>query len=68
MAKLSEIYKTIGNYIELHGDKDVTSIASHCGSSEYEYTFNLNDIHKRNAGTNPYSEQDKINIPKSQSC
>ena len=68
MAKLSEIYKTIGNYIELHGDKDVTSIASHCGSSEYEYTLNLHDIHKGNMGSNPYSGQDKINISKSQSC
>lgn len=61
MAKLSKIYRLIGNYIELHGDKDVTSIASCCGS-EYEYIFNLHDIHN-GSGWNPYTGADKLHIP-----
>lgn len=64
MVKLSEIYRLIGNYIELHGDKDVASIATHCGDPEYEYTLNLYDIHSGSIGTNPYTGADKLNIPK----
>ncbi len=67
MAKLSEIYRLIENYIELHGDKDVTSVASHCGS-EYEYTFNLHDIYNGNIGWNPYTGADKLHIPRAKSC
>lgn len=63
MAKLSEIYRLLGDYIELHGDKDVTSIAS-CHGSEYEYTFNLHDVHNRSIGWNPYTGADKLYIPK----
>ena len=44
MVKLSEIHRLIGNYIELHGDKDVTNIGSSHGT-EYEYIFILHDIH-----------------------
>ena len=62
MAKLSEIHRLIGNYIELHGDKDVTSIAS-CHGSEYEYIFNLHDIYNRNIRWNPYTGADKLHIP-----
>lgn len=64
MVKLSEIYRLIGNYIELHGDKDVTSIATHCGRSEYKYTFNLHDIYSGSIGNNPYTGEDELNIPK----
>ena len=62
MAKLSEVHRLIGNYLELHGDKDITSIASWCGTAPQEYTFNLHDIHKGNIGTNPYTGKDKIDI------
>lgn len=65
MVKLSEIYRLIGNYIELHGDKDVISIATHCGHPEHVYTFNLCDIHYGSIGTNPYTGKDKLNICKS---
>lgn len=41
MAKLSEIHKTIGEYLAVHGDREVTSIATWCGSAPEEYTFNL---------------------------
>ena len=63
MAKLSEIYRLIGNYMELHGDKDVTSIGTCCGS-EYEYIFNLHNIYSGSIGSNPYSGTDTLNIPK----
>ena len=62
MAKLSEIHRLIGNYIEMHGDKDVTSIAN-CHGVEYEYTFNLHDIYNGNTGWNPYTGADKLHIP-----
>lgn len=65
MAKLSEIYRLIGNYIELHGDKDVTSIATHCGSGRhYEYTFNLYDTHEGKISTRTFSGADTLSIPK----
>lgn len=61
MVKLSEMYRVIGNYLEIHGDKDVTSISSHCGS-EFEYSLNLHDIHTGSIGTNPYTGEDKISF------
>lgn len=65
MAKLSEIYRLIGNYIELHGDKDVISIATHCGSGRrYEYTFNLHNIHEGVISTKTFNGADTLNIPK----
>lgn len=65
MAKLSEIYRLIGNYIELNGDKDVTSISTHCGSGRrYEYTFNLHNTHEGSINTRTFSGADKLNIPK----
>ena len=39
MAKLSELHRLAGNYLELHGDKEITSIGTHNGSSDIEYTF-----------------------------
>ncbi len=63
MAKLSEIYRLIGNYIELHGDKDVTSISTYCGS-EYEYSFNLHDVYNDDIGWNPYTGADRLHIPR----
>lgn len=63
MAKLSEMHRLIGNYLELHGDKDVTSIAAWNGSPN-EYTLNLHDIHNGSIGTNPYTGKDELNIPR----
>lgn len=54
MAKLSEIYKAVGEYLVVHGDREVTSIATWCGSSPKEYTFNLE------------GDEEKIDILKSQ--
>lgn len=62
MVKLSEIYGLIGNYLELYGDKDVTSIAT-CHGSEYEYVFHLHDIYN-GSGWNPYTGAGELNIPK----
>ena len=64
MAKLSEIHNAIGNYLYIHGDKEVTSIATWCGTAPQEYTFNLCDIHKVSIGTNPFTGKDKIDILK----
>ena len=63
MAKLSQIVSKLQSYIDLHGDKDVTSIGTCCGSN-VEYTFNLHDIHTGSVGTNPYAGADKIEIMK----
>ena len=55
MAKLSEIYHLIASYLELYGDKDVTSIATWGGSgSQNQYTFHLHDIYEGSIGSNPY--------------
>lgn len=62
MAKLSAIYNEIGNYLRMHGDKEVTSIATWCAFAPQEYTFNLHDIYKGSIGTNPYTGEDKIDI------
>lgn len=64
MAKLSAIHNAIGNYLCLHGDKEVTSIATWCASAPQKYTFNLHDIHQGSSGTNPYTGKDKIDILK----
>lgn len=64
MAKLSEMQKRIEAYLLLHGDKEVTSIATHSGSGEIDFTLRLHDIHNGSSTTNPYTGQDKIYIPK----
>lgn len=64
MAKLSEIGKLINMYIELFGDKEVASIATHNGSSKLEYTLHLYDIYDGPIGTNPYTGKDRLNIPR----
>ncbi len=67
MAKLSELHRLIGNYLELHGDKEVTSISTWCSSDPQEYTLNLHDIFDGPIGANPYSGEDCLNIPKGNS-
>lgn len=65
MTKLSEIYKAIGDYLKIHGDKEVTSIATAGGSNrKIEYIFHLHDIHEGDIGSNPYTGSDEIDIPK----
>lgn len=64
MAKLSEIHNAIGNYLYIHGDKEVTSIATWCSSAPYEYTFNLCDIHEGHIGTDPCIGKDHLDISK----
>ena len=64
MSKLSDIHKAIGAYLEIKGDKEVTSIATWSNHPEYQYTLNLHDIHNGSVGTNPYKGEDKINIKK----
>lgn len=64
MAKLSELYRLAGNYLELHGDKEITSIGTWNGSSDIEYTLNLYDIYNGPIGMNPYRGSDQLNIPR----
>lgn len=64
MAKLSEMSKLMNMYIELHGDKEISSIATHNGSSKLEYTLHLYDIYDGPIGTNPYTGKDRLNIPR----
>jgi hypothetical protein len=65
MAKLSEIYKAIGDYMKMYGDKEVTSIGTAGGRNrKIEYIFHLYDIHEGDIGSNPYTGSDKIDIPK----
>lgn len=66
MAKLSILYEKIGEYLEMHGDKDVTSISTWCGSAPIEYTLNLHDVYEGRVGGNPYAGEDKIDIPRSE--
>ncbi len=62
MAKLSEIHKLIGDYLQLHGDKDVISIGTWGGATPYEYTFHLHDVHEGGRGTCTGSDQ--LDIPR----
>lgn len=64
MAKLSEMSRLMNMYIELYGDKEVDSIATHNGSSKFEYTLHLYDIYDGPIGTNPYTGKDRLNIPR----
>lgn len=64
MAKLSELYRLAGNYLELHGNKEIASIGTCCGSSDIEHILNLHDIYEGPIGMNPYWCSDKLNIPK----
>lgn len=64
MAKLSDIAKRIGMYLELHGDKDVESIATWHGSDELQFTFHLYDIYEGPCGSNPFTGKDHLDIPK----
>ena len=64
MAKLSELYRLAGNYLELHGNKEITSIGTCNGSSDIEYILNFHDIFDGPIGMNPYRGSDKLNIPK----
>ena len=64
MARLSEMHRLIGNYMELHGDKEVTSIGTPIGgSSGIDYVLHLCDIFDGPAGMNPYTGKDNLNIP-----
>lgn len=63
MVKLSVMHRLIGNYLELHGDKDVTSVGTYCGS-EYAYSIRLHDLHEGSIGSNPYTGADRLDIPK----
>lgn len=63
MVRLSEMYHLIGMYLELHGDKDVTSISTCCGQSKNQYILNLHDIYAGPVGGNPFHGKDHIAIP-----
>lgn len=52
MTKLSEIHRVIGDYLKMHGDKEVTSIATVHSNEAIEYTFHLHDIHEGDIGSN----------------
>lgn len=68
MAKLSEIHKLIGDYLEINGDKEVTSIATWCSIAPQEYTLKLHDIFDGPIGRNPFSGEDHIDIPRERRC
>lgn len=47
ITKLSDIHKMIGNFLYMHGDADVTSIATHTNSDlndHTKYSFHLHPI------------------------
>lgn len=64
MARLSDIYKAIGDYLSEHCDKEVTSIATWSANAPLKYTLELHDVYSGPLGGNPYTGKDKIDIPK----
>jgi hypothetical protein len=64
MARLSDLYNAIGNYLYTHEDKEITSVETWCGSAPIKYTLHLHDIHEGSIGTNPYTGEDYINVPR----
>lgn len=60
MVTLSQMAEAIARYIEIHGDKEVTSIETHLWPCERDYSFNLADIYAGPIGTNPYTGKDEL--------
>ena len=67
MVKLSQMMEAITSYIKLHGDKEIISIATYNGSSEYEYELHLCDIYDGPVGSNPFTGRDSIKLRKNDS-
>ena len=63
VARLSELYRIVGDYLELHGDKEIASIVSWAQETDEGYTLNLHDISDMPIGTKPYKYGDQLNIP-----
>lgn len=61
MARLSEMHKLIGEYLEAHGDKEVTSIGTCHGGAGREFVLRLCDI--RTSWRDCRSGEDEIAIP-----
>lgn len=64
MTGLGEISRLIGNYLELHGYKGITSMAKYCGAAQNAYTFHLHNLHEGSIGMNPYTGADHLDISK----
>lgn len=64
MVTLSQMAEAIARYIEIHGDKEVTSVGTHVETyvwpCERDYSFSLADIYTGPIGTNPYTGRDEL--------
>lgn len=64
MVTLSQMAEAITRYIEIHGDKEVTSVGTHVETHvwpcEWDYRFSLADIYTGPIGTNPYTGRDEL--------
>ena len=60
MVTLSQMAEAIARYIEIHGDKEVTSIETHLWPCERDYSFSMADIYAGPIGTNPYTGKDEL--------
>ena len=45
VARLSELYKIVGDYLELNGDKEIASIESWDQEADAGYTLNCRTAH-----------------------
>lgn len=64
MTRLSVFANYLNNYLKLHGDKEVLSVATACGSDNYDFKVHMADIYNGPIGTNRYTGRDELEIPK----
>lgn len=64
MTRLSVFADYLNNYLKLHGDKEVLSVATSCGNDRYDFKVHMADIYDGPIGTKPYTGRDELEIPK----
>ena len=60
ITKLSDIHKLIGNFLYMHGDADVTSIATHTNSDSNDRTKYSFHLHPINSSENNMADEEII--------
>lgn len=63
MTKLSTFSRFLRNYLDIHGDKEVLSIADVYGNKNCDFVVHMSDIFDGPIGSNPYSGRDALSIP-----
>ena len=63
MTKLSTFSRFLRNYLDIHGDKEVLSVAAVHGDKDCDFVVHMADIFDGPLGSNPYNGRDALSIP-----